>query len=73
MSDIEELDLGNVLELNKIRDILKPTPVLLNFFEEIVLVANKKLNEEAKPKATEESEDELDPDWMVLESDTDSD
>ena len=79
--EVEKLDLDNVLELQRIRDILlQYDPKLLSFFEEIIGVANKKLNDE-HPRGTKfekknrgaqtedtESEEE---DILVLESDSD--
>ena len=73
------MDLDNVLELQKIRDILlQYDPKLLSFLEEIVSVANKKLNDEPEKKNCETqvdlSSDEEDINLdLVLESDCDDD
>ena len=57
--EVEKLNLDNVLELQKIRDILlNYDPKLLSFLEEIVSVANKKLNDEPEKKNCEEEEEE---------------
>ena len=73
--DVEKLDLDNVLELQRIRYILlQYDPKLLSFFEEIIGVANKKLNDEPEKKnsatQTEDTESE-EEDILVLESDSD--
>ena len=73
--EVEKLDLDNVLELQKIREILlQYDPKLLSFFEEIIGVANKKLNDEPEKKnsatQTEDTESE-EEDILVLESDSD--
>ena len=73
--EVEKLDLDNVLELQKIREILlQYDPKLLSFFEEIIGVANKKLNDEPEKKnrgaQTEDTERE-EEDILVLESDSD--
>ena len=70
--EVEKLDLGNVIELNRIREILLHyQPELLSFFEQIVSVANKRLNDEPLHKKytiTSESEEEIE---VELESDED--
>ena len=74
--EVEKLDLDNVLELQKIRDILlQYDPKLLSFFEEVIGVANKKLNDEPDKKnsqnGTEDTESEEEDIFLVLESDSD--
>ena len=73
--EVEKLNLDNVLELQKIRDILlNYDPKLLSFLEEIVSVANKKLNDEPEKKNCEEEEEEEDINLdLVLESDCEDD
>ena len=73
--EVEKLDLDNVLELQKIREILlQYDPKLLSFFEEIIGVANKKLNDEPEKKnrgAQTEGTESEEEDILVLESDSD--
>ena len=72
--EVEKLDLDNVLELQRIRDILlQYDPKLLSFFEEIIGVANKKLNDEPEKKnsATQTKDTESEEEDIVLESDSD--
>ena len=78
--EVEKLDLDNVLELQKIRDILlQYDPKLLSFLEEIVSVANKKLNDEHLVVAEKETQVDLSSDDedinldLVLESDCEDD
>jgi len=43
---IEPLDLTNVIEIQKIRELLVNHPDLLSMFEILIIMCNKKLNEE---------------------------
>ena len=43
---MEELDLCNVMEIDKIRKILIHDPSLLSIFEMIIIVCNRRINEE---------------------------
>lgn len=68
---MEVLDLSNVLEIQKIREVLIHEPDLLAMFELLILVANKRLNEEktiisnlplepnVEPKLESDSEDDV--------------
>ena len=57
----ELLDLKNIIEIEKIRNTLINQPDLLSMFELLIIVANKRLNEESvvlskKKKKYEEPE-----------------
>jgi hypothetical protein len=43
---MEQLDLCNVIEIEKIREVLIHHPDLLSMFELLILVCNKRINEE---------------------------
>ena len=43
---MELIDLANVIEIQKIREVLLSEPDLLAMFELMIIVANKRLNEE---------------------------
>ena len=43
---MEDLDLCNVMEINKIRQILVNEPSLLSVFEMIIIIGNHKINQE---------------------------
>jgi len=45
MPEIEPLDLVNVIEIQKIREILIDHPDLLSMFEILILVCNKRIND----------------------------
>ena len=45
MEGSEPLDLSNVIEIQKIREILEEYPDLLIMFEMIINICNRKLNE----------------------------
>ena len=42
----ENLDLANCMEIQKIREILIDQPDLLSMFELLIIVSNKRLNDE---------------------------
>lgn len=44
--EIEPLDLTNVIEIQKIRELLVNQPDLLSMFEILIIMCNKKLNQE---------------------------
>jgi hypothetical protein len=44
-SEIEPLDLANVMEIQKIRDILIDHPDLLSMLELLILVCNKRISQ----------------------------
>ena len=46
----ETLDIKNVLEADKIRELLLPHPDLLSFFEILVIMCNNRLNDEKVAK-----------------------
>lgn len=43
---MEELDLCNVMEIDKIRKLLVNDPTLLSVFEMIIIICNRRINEE---------------------------
>jgi hypothetical protein len=47
---IEPLDLANVIEIQKIRELLIEHPDLLSMFEILIIMCNKKLNEDEDKK-----------------------
>tara|TARA_R110000823_G_scaffold86531_1_gene193505 strand:+ start:1885 stop:2088 length:204 start_codon:yes stop_codon:yes gene_type:complete len=47
---MEKLDLKNIIEVDKIRDILRGHPDLLSMFEIIIIMCNNRLNTEAIAK-----------------------
>jgi hypothetical protein len=57
----EELDLVNVMEIQKIREILIDHPDLLSMFELLIIVCNKRLNDE-KPVIKIPIEPNIEPD-----------
>ena len=64
----ENLDLRNIIEIEKIRNILIHHPDLLSMFELLIIVANKRLNEE-KPVINMSLEPNIEPDLSDHESD----
>ena len=43
---MEDLDVTNVIEIENIRKILLPHPDLLSLFEILIIVCNRRINEE---------------------------
>jgi hypothetical protein len=43
----EDLDIKNILEVEKIKEILSPQPRLLEIFNYIIMIANKNINAES--------------------------
>tara|TARA_R100000149_G_C5757266_1_gene63781 strand:+ start:49 stop:282 length:234 start_codon:yes stop_codon:yes gene_type:complete len=66
----ENLDLKNIIEIEKIRKILIDHPDLLSLFELLIIVANKRINEE-KPVIKMTLEPNIEPDLSDHESDSD--
>ena len=66
----ENLDLRNIIEIEKIREILLHHPDLLSLFELLIIVANKRINEE-KPVINMSLEPNIEPDLSDHESDED--
>ena len=64
----EHLDLRNVIEIEKIRNILIHHPDLLSLFELLIIVANKRINEE-KSVINMSLEPNIEPDLSDHESD----
>ena len=66
---MEQLDTENIIEIHRIREILKNHPDLLSMFEIMVIIANNRINEE-KTVLNMELEENIEPD---LSSDSDDD
>jgi len=66
---IEPLDLANVIEVEKIRKLLVHQPDLLSMFELLIIVANKRLNEDKVCHNIVEEESEEEPNLSDHESD----
>lgn len=47
---MEDLDVTNVIEIENIRKILLPHPDLLSLFEILIIVCNRRINEEQPTK-----------------------
>lgn len=43
--EIEELDVSNIIEIQKIRELLINHPDLLSIFEILLIVINKRINQ----------------------------
>lgn len=46
--EIEKLDVSNIIEIQKIREVLINHPDLLSMFELLVIMSNNRLNNECK-------------------------
>lgn len=46
MENIEKLDIANIIEVQKIREILINYPDLLSIFEILIIMSNNRINEE---------------------------
>jgi len=66
---MEKLDTENIIEIDRIRKILRDHPDLLSMFEILVIIANNRINEE-KSVLKMEIEENIEPD---LSSDSDDD
>jgi len=69
---IEKLNLLNVIEIKRIREILEHEPDLLSMFELLVIMGNNRLNDEQILIAGLQSDSDSDID-IVIVSDSDSD
>ena len=67
MPKIEKLDIHNIIEIKKIREILINHPDLLSIFEILIIMANNRINRE-KIVNKMEIEENIEPD---LSSDSD--
>ena len=72
MSSCDPLDLKNVFEIQRIRNILIEHPDLLALFEILILVVNRRLNDE-KPSLSLPLEDNEDLQLSDHESDESGD
>lgn len=66
---MEKLDTKNIIEIERIREILRNHPDLLSMFEIMVIIANNRINEE-KTILKMEIEENIEPD---LSSDSEDD
>lgn len=69
--DAEKIDLNNIIEIEKIRKILKPNPDLLNLFEILIIICNSRVNQE-KSVAMMPIEKNIEPDLSDHSSDEES-
>jgi hypothetical protein len=65
---MERLDTKNIIEIDKIREILKNHPDLLSMFEIMVIIANNRINEE-KTMINMDIEENIEPELSDHESD----
>ena len=65
---MEKLNTDNIIEIHRIRTILKNHPDLLSMFEIMVIIANNRINEE-KATIAMELEDNTEPELSDHESD----
>ncbi len=76
--EVEKHDLNDVIEVEQIRKLLKNHPDLLSMFKLMIIVANKRINQESMAFYLEDDleeedlEEDLDLD-LPLESDDDED
>ena len=66
----ENLDLKNIIEIERIRSILIHDPDLLGLFELLIIVANKRINDE-NSTVNFSIEPNIEPDLSDHESDED--
>ena len=66
---MEKLDTENIIEIERIRQILRNHPDLLSMFEILVIIANNRINEE-KTILNMDIEENIEPD---LSSDSEDD
>ena len=66
----EHLDLKNIIEVEKIREILLHHPDLLSLFEIVIIIANDRVNDE-KSSVDLPLEINIEPDLSDHESDED--
>jgi len=66
----EKLDLRNIIEIERIRNILIQEPDLLSLFELLIIVSNKRINDE-KSSIDLPIEPYIEPDLSDHESDDD--
>ena len=66
--EIEKLDVINIIEIERIREILNKHPDLLSIFEILCLLVNNKINTERVDSSSPSLEDNTEP---TLTSDSD--
>tara|TARA_R110002012_G_scaffold64088_3_gene168560 strand:- start:1988 stop:2191 length:204 start_codon:yes stop_codon:yes gene_type:complete len=67
---MEKLDIKNIIEVNRIRNILSSHPDLLSLFEIIIIMCNNRLNTESIVNHIP-LEDNIEPELSDHESDED--
>ena len=67
---IEKLDCANILEVERIRQILRPHPDLISVLDYIILLANQRISQERDTKFMIEEENN-EPDLSDHDSDDD--
>ena len=65
---MEKLDTANIIEIDRIRQILKNHPDLLSMFEIMVIIANNRINQESI-SLNMEIEENTEPELSDHESD----
>ena len=65
---MEKLDTANIIEIDRIRQILKNHPDLLSMFEIMVIIANNRINQEPLSLSME-IEENTEPELSDHESD----
>ena len=65
---MEKLDTANIIEIDRIRQILKNHPDLLSMFEIMVIIANNRINQESLSLSME-IEENTEPELSDHESD----
>ncbi len=67
---VEKLDIRNIIEINKIKELLTPHPDLGTLFELVCLLCNERLNNEKIEKNINDLlEENIEPDLSDHESD----
>lgn len=69
--EIEKLDVSNIIEIQKIRQVLINHPDLLSMFELLVIMSNNRLNNDCK--IIDETEPVIEPNIEPNLSDDDDD
>lgn len=67
---IEDLDCANILEIERIKQILRPHPDLISVLDYIILLANQRISQERDTKFMIEEEN-IEPDLSDHDSDDD--
>jgi hypothetical protein len=75
--EVENLDIRNVIEADKIRELLRDHPDLLSFFEILVIMCNNRLNDEKISKnidmIIDEAQEDMEQEPNLSDHSTDED